>query len=77
MVTDWIGPGEITIFHPAAFEAMDGPSNHNTRSDWYDLLHPLISPIFSRDEKSRIERRRVWSQALSDKCEHVFCNSST
>lgn len=63
------GPGEITIFHPAAFEAMDGPSNNNMRSDWYDIVHPRISPIFSRDEKSHTDRRRIWSLALSTKGE--------
>ena len=73
--TDCIGPGEITIFHPAAFEAMDGTSNKNTRSDWYDLVHPRISLIFSRDEKSSHGDRHVWSQALSNKCKYMYCKS--
>ncbi|CAD6591505.1 MAG: hypothetical protein ASARMPRED_005466 [Alectoria sarmentosa] len=38
---------------------MDGPSNNNTRSDWYDIVHPRVSPIFSRDEKSHTDRRRT------------------
>ena len=63
------GPGEITIFHPAAFEAMDGSRNNNMRSDWYDIVHPRISPIFSRDEESHTDRRRIWSLALSTKGE--------
>ena len=62
-----LGPDQITIFHPAAFEAMDGTNNKNTRSDWYDIIQPGISPIFSRDESSHIERRRVWTKALSTK----------
>ena len=65
-------PDEITIFHPAAFEAMDVPNNNNTRSDGYDLVHPWISPTFSRDEESHIDRRRVWTQALSSKGEYSF-----
>ena len=48
---------------------MDGPSNNNTRSDWYDIVHPRVSPIFSRDEKSHTDRRRVWNRALSMKGE--------
>ncbi|OQE89490.1 hypothetical protein PENNAL_c0014G05119 [Penicillium nalgiovense] len=61
------GPSEITIFHPEAYEAMDGPENHNTRSDWYDLLYPRISSIFTRDRKLHHERRKMWEQALSRK----------
>ncbi|KAL4755915.1 cytochrome P450 [Aspergillus foveolatus] len=61
------GPAEITVFHPAAWDALDGPDNHNTRSDWYDLIHPRVSPILSRTSKDHIERRRPWSKALSTK----------
>lgn len=61
------GPAEITIFHPEAYEAMDGPDNRNTRSDWYDLLYPRISSIFTRDRQLHHERRKMWEQALSRK----------
>lgn len=61
------GPGEITIFHPKAWEAMDGTGNANIRSDWYDIVHPRISPIFSRNEEDHTQRRKVWSRALSTK----------
>ncbi|KAK4868972.1 hypothetical protein LT330_006581 [Penicillium expansum] len=61
------GPSEITIFHPEAYEAMDGPKNRNTRSDWYDLLYPRISSIFTRDRQLHHERRKMWEQALSRK----------
>ncbi|KAJ6027722.1 Cytochrome P450 [Penicillium canescens] len=61
------GPGEITVFHPEAYEAMDGLQNRNTRSDWYDLLYPRISSIFTRDKKLHNERRKMWEQALSTK----------
>ncbi|KAE8378838.1 cytochrome P450 [Aspergillus bertholletiae] len=59
------GPAEITIFHPAVYEAMDGPGNQNTRSDWYDLLQPRISSIFTRDRALHIQRRAIWTHALS------------
>ncbi|RAH58924.1 cytochrome P450 [Aspergillus piperis CBS 112811] len=61
------GPAEITIFHPAAWEALDGSANRNIRSDWYDLVHPRISPIFARTEEDHLSRRKVWSRALSTK----------
>ncbi|GLI77596.1 hypothetical protein PoHVEF18_005887 [Penicillium ochrochloron] len=61
------GPAEITIFHPKAWEAMDGAGNANVRSDWYDIVHPRVSPIFSRNEEDHIERRKVWTRALSTK----------
>ncbi|KAJ5213940.1 hypothetical protein N7449_001109 [Penicillium cf. viridicatum] len=64
---EYIGPAEITIFHPEAYEAMDGPNNDNTRSDWYDLLYPRISSIFTRDRQLHHERRKMWEQALSRK----------
>ncbi|KAJ6124316.1 hypothetical protein N7471_011633 [Penicillium samsonianum] len=61
------GPAEITMFHPEAYEAMDGADNRNTRSDWYDLLYPRISSIFTRDRQLHHERRKMWEQALSRK----------
>ncbi|KAI0969353.1 benzoate 4-monooxygenase cytochrome P450 [Xylaria arbuscula] len=66
------GPEEITIFLPEAFEAMDGALNKNTRSDWYDLVHPRISPIFSREDRDQRERRKIWSQALSTKSINTY-----
>ncbi|PLB38295.1 cytochrome P450 [Aspergillus candidus] len=59
------GPSEITVFHPAIYEAMDGTGNQNTRSDWYDLLHPRISSIFTRDRVFHLKRRQIWNHALS------------
>lgn len=61
------GPNEITIFHPAAYEAMDGPGNDMTRSDWYDIIHPRTSPIFSRRPTDHLNRRQAWQKALSSK----------
>lgn len=59
------GPCEITVFTAAAFEAMDGPKSNTTRSDWYDLLHPRVSSVFTRDKVLHDERRRIWSHSLS------------
>ncbi|KAJ6115231.1 cytochrome P450 [Penicillium sp. IBT 16267x] len=59
------GPAEITVYHAAAYEAMDGQGNQNTRSDWYDLLRPRVSSIFTRDRDLHIVRRKMWTNALS------------
>ncbi|KAK7746692.1 hypothetical protein SLS53_001879 [Cytospora paraplurivora] len=61
------GPEEITVFDPRIFDIMDGPSNKNIRSEWYDLVHPLKSTIFSRTDADHRARRRIWTQALSTK----------
>jgi hypothetical protein len=70
------GPSEITIFHPKAWEAMDGAGNANIRSDWYDIVHPRVSPIFSRKEEDHTERRKVWNRALSTKCKFCTLNGA-
>ncbi|KUI53153.1 Tryprostatin B 6-hydroxylase [Cytospora mali] len=45
---------------------MDGPTNKNTKADWYDLIHPLISPSTTRIEADHRARRRIWNKALSN-----------
>ena len=62
------GPNEITIFHPAAIETIEAPRNKTVHTDWYDVLHPRTSMLFTRDEAEHSARRRVWSQAMSTKC---------
>ncbi|KAL6720637.1 hypothetical protein ACLMJK_002562 [Lecanora helva] len=46
---------------------MDGPKSNTTRSDWYDLLYPRISSVFTRDKSLHDDRRRIWSHSLSTK----------
>ncbi|KAJ3577828.1 hypothetical protein NPX13_g2742 [Xylaria arbuscula] len=58
------GPSEVTIFHPAGLEWLDGPSSRNGRTDWYDLLYPSVQ-VFSRDPAVQASRRKVWDRALS------------
>ncbi|KAK5626265.1 hypothetical protein RRF57_001980 [Xylaria bambusicola] len=59
------GPNEITVFHPASLDCMDGPKSRNSRSDWYDILYPKIFSIFSRDKEIHNERRKIWDTAMS------------
>ncbi|KAI8935075.1 hypothetical protein NX059_007670 [Plenodomus lindquistii] len=61
------GPNEISIFHPAAIQLLDGWMNTNTKDVWYDVLHPRSSAIFTRDELDHRDRRKVWTQSLSTK----------
>ncbi|KAI1327022.1 cytochrome P450 [Xylariaceae sp. FL0255] len=65
------GPSEITIFHPAGLEWLDGPLNRNIRSDWYDMLLPSIG-VFSRDLAVQVHRRKVWDKAMSLTCTKQF-----
>lgn len=62
------GPNEISIFHPAGIEMLDGPKNTNEKDSWYDILRPRTSALFTRDPAVHRERRKVWEQALSEKC---------
>ncbi|KAI1135148.1 cytochrome P450 monooxygenase-like protein [Hypoxylon sp. FL0543] len=61
------GPNEISIFHPAGIQLLDGWNNGNTKDVWYDVLQPRSSAIFTRDELEHKERRKVWTQSLSTK----------
>ncbi len=65
------GPNEITLFHSSAYETMDSAKNRNKRSDWYDLLYPRISSIFTRDRAVHDARRKVWDQAMSSSCKYA------
>ncbi|KAL8906002.1 MAG: hypothetical protein Q9207_002287 [Kuettlingeria erythrocarpa] len=63
------GPSEVTVFHPGVIELLEAPKSKTSRTDWYDVLHPRTSTIFTRDESEHSSRRRVWSRAMSTKCE--------
>ncbi|KAI5919296.1 cytochrome P450 [Camillea tinctor] len=61
------GPNEITIFHPAAFELLDGFGNDTDKDVWYDIIRPRSSAIFTRDKQEHKEGRKVWASSLSTK----------
>ncbi|KAI0194201.1 cytochrome P450 monooxygenase-like protein [Astrocystis sublimbata] len=61
------GPNEIFIFHPAGIQLLDGWNNDTTKDDWYDVLQPRSSAIFTRDEFDHNERRKPWIQSLATK----------
>ncbi|KAJ5622751.1 cytochrome P450 [Penicillium lividum] len=49
-----LGPAEITVYHPGAYEAMDGPGNQNTRSDWRKMWTNSLSSSAIRQYHNRI-----------------------
>lgn len=61
------GPSEITVFHPDVFGAIDGPKTECIKSEWYDILHPNLSLVTSRDKFSHQTRRRQWNRGFSTK----------
>ncbi|KAI1172957.1 cytochrome P450 monooxygenase-like protein [Nemania sp. FL0916] len=66
------GPNEITVFHPAAFELLDGFGNDTTRDIWYDIVRPRTSAIFTRDKAEHKEGRKFWAQGLSNKAMNEY-----
>ncbi|KAJ5660213.1 hypothetical protein N7507_006664, partial [Penicillium longicatenatum] len=61
------GPGEITVFHPDVFMAIDGPRSKCYKGEWYDLLHPNDSLVNIRWKEIHRPRRRIWMQGFSSK----------
>ncbi|KAJ5905858.1 uncharacterized protein N7473_002774 [Penicillium subrubescens] len=71
------GPGEITVYHPDVFMAIDGPQGGCVKSEWYDLLHPKQSLVTTRKKEAHGMRRRQWnkgftSQALDEYQERIL-----
>ncbi|KAI0017543.1 cytochrome P450 monooxygenase-like protein [Xylariomycetidae sp. FL0641] len=61
------GPNELTLFHPSAFELLDGPAADTRRDVWYDIIQPRRSVVFTRDDAEHRAQRKVWAQAFSTK----------
>ncbi|KAI0417001.1 cytochrome P450 monooxygenase-like protein [Xylaria grammica] len=61
------GPNEMTLFHPAAIDLLDGFGNETTRDVWYDIVRPRSSAVFTRDRLEHKEGRKFWAQGLSSK----------
>ncbi|KAI1274721.1 cytochrome P450 monooxygenase-like protein [Xylaria sp. FL0933] len=66
------GPNEITLFHPAAFELLDGFGNETTRDVWYDIVRPRTSAVFTRDRLEHKLGRKYWAQGLSSKANNDY-----
>ncbi|KAL4862756.1 hypothetical protein BDV12DRAFT_202746 [Aspergillus spectabilis] len=59
------GPSELTIYHPDVFMAIDGPSSHCIKADWYDLLYPHNALVTTRTKEIHGPRRRQWTRGFN------------
>jgi hypothetical protein len=62
-----LGPGEIASFHPESFAVLEGWGTQCRKSDFYDLMLPDFSLVFTREKHVHDARRTLWSRALSSK----------
>ncbi|KAF2995646.1 hypothetical protein E8E13_000561 [Curvularia kusanoi] len=61
------GPNEISIFHPGAFEILADAKNTARRDEFYDVLRPRFSVVFTRDKGEHKALRALWAQGFSSK----------
>lgn len=62
-----VGPSEISIADPAAFNAVHSATSQCERGPWYNILNPTISLQMVRDKKEHARRRRAWDKGFSSK----------
>lgn len=62
-----VGPSEISIADPAAFNAIHSPTSQCERGPWYNIINPQISLQMVRNRKEHSVRRRPWDRAFSSK----------
>ncbi|KAK5992326.1 Tryprostatin B 6-hydroxylase [Cladobotryum mycophilum] len=61
------GPSEVTVYHPDVFMALDGPRSECIKAEWYDVLHPTLSLVTTRNKAIHTARRREWNTGLTSK----------
>ncbi|KAI1633765.1 putative cytochrome P450 monooxygenase [Biscogniauxia mediterranea] len=62
-----IGSSELMIVHPKAVPAIYGTQSVCSKAAFYDGDYPRESIHMTRNAKLHHERRRIWSQAFSDR----------
>ncbi|RFU79485.1 cytochrome p450 [Trichoderma arundinaceum] len=62
-----VGPTELSIRDPKAVMVLHGPASKCEKGPNYDLTKPMTSLHMFRDKSLHSVRRRVWSQAFSDR----------
>ncbi|KAL9623092.1 MAG: hypothetical protein Q9160_002606 [Pyrenula sp. 1 TL-2023] len=55
---------ELTIFEPEVYNAISGPGSKCIKSDWYDMLHPMVALNSIREKAGYAPRRKMWDEAL-------------
>lgn len=69
-----LGPNEISVAHGDVFMAIDGPRSECLKSEWYDLLHPSLALVTTRNKDVHAARRREWNAGFTTKglCVGIF-----
>lgn len=62
-----VGPTEISIADPDAFNAIHSATSQCERGPWYNILNPTVSLQMVRDRKEHARRRKAWDKAFSSK----------
>lgn len=62
-----VGPTEISIADPDAFNAIHSATSQCERGPWYNILNPTVSLQMVRDRKEHARRRKAWDRAFSSK----------
>lgn len=62
-----VGSSDLMIVHPMGVPAIHGAQSKCRKAPWYDEDFPRQSIHTSRDHKFHQDRRRIWSQAFSDR----------
>lgn len=62
-----VGPQEISIADPKAFNAIHSATSQCERGPWYNILNPTISLQMVRDRKEHGRRRKAWDRAFGTK----------
>lgn len=62
-----IGPNTLSVSDPRAVRLALGAQAVCTKAPWYSMEHPAYSMHTSRSKSDHDTRRRIWSNAFSDK----------
>ncbi|KAH7014166.1 cytochrome P450 [Microdochium trichocladiopsis] len=62
-----LGPQELSINNAEVFAAVSAPNSPCTKSDWYDLMRPMVALQHVRNHAEHAARRKVWDRGFSAK----------
>lgn len=62
-----VTPTQLSVRDPKAIAVLHGPASKCEKGPNYDLTQPMTSLHMFRDKSLHSNRRRVWSQAFSDR----------
>lgn len=68
-----VGPSEISIADPAAFNAVHSATSQCERGPWYNILNPTVSLQMVRERKEHARRRKAWDRAFNPKGKCCCC----